>query len=300
MMRTAVENAILIAGPTASGKTALAVDLARKHGGLIINADSMQVYDVLNVLTARPTADELAAAPHVLFGHVSPLETYSTGAWLRDAADVLTDRLQGRRPIFVGGTGLYFRALFGGLSEMPDIPADLRVRLREQMVAEGPEAMHRLLSSLDPAGAETFNPRDGQRILRALEVVEASGKPIAYWQEQRGAALVDDATSRKIVLEPDRRWLRNRITRRFELMMDQGATDEVERLLALSPSPDLPAMKAIGVRQIAAMLSGDLDAGSAIADAITASHQYAKRQSTWFRNQLGPDWERIQPDQLPK
>ena len=291
--RQAVRDAILIAGPTASGKTALAVDLARQHGGVVVNADSMQVYDVLDILTARPSAAELAAAPHLLFGHVSPLRSYSTGEWLRDVVDVLERRLDGRKPIFVGGTGLYFKALSGGLSHMPMVPAAMRDRFRTRLNLEGPDAMYRELELKDAGTARQLNCQDGQRIIRALEVLEASGKSIRHWQSQRGSPVVDPGTARKIILEPDREWLRTRIERRFHTMIERGALAEVERLIGLSPDPALPAMKAIGVPEIMSVLRGERQLDDAVADAITASRQYAKRQMTWFRNQMDDTWERL-------
>ena len=291
--RIAAKDAILIAGPTASGKTALAVELAQRHDGLVINADSMQVYDILHVLTARPSNAELAAAPHVLFGHVSPLRAYSTGEWMRDVLHVLDTELDGRRPVFVGGTGLYFKALLGGLSDMPHVPDEVREAFRSQLMAAGPEAMHALLARRDPETARSLHPQDGQRILRALEVMEASGQPIGFWQARRRAAIIDPASARRIILQPEREVLRHRIAGRFHAMVEQGAVQEVERLLSLSPDPSLPAMKAIGVPEIASVLRGEQEMADAVAAAITATRQYAKRQMTWFRNQMDGDWERI-------
>jgi tRNA dimethylallyltransferase len=287
----AVENAILIAGPTASGKSALAVGLARETGGAVVNADSMQVYGVLNLLTARPQAADFAAAPHHLYGHVSPATRYSTGDWLRDVGSLLASKaLDGRRPVFVGGTGLYFRALLGGLSKMPDIPDDVRERWRGRLADEGAAALHRVLSERDRDTAERLKPADGQRIVRALEVLDVSGRSIAAWQADKGTPLVDPRTAERIVLSPDRSELARRISARFDRMMREGAVEEVRDLLAMHLSPSLPAMKAIGVREIAAMLEGAISAEEAAERAKAATRQYAKRQLTWFRNQFGPEW----------
>lgn len=291
----AVKRAILIAGPTASGKSALALELARKAGGVIVNADSMQVYGVLDLLTARPGLAELEAVPHHLYGHVPPSVRYSVGAWTRDVASLLSGgALEGRRPVIVGGTGLYFRALLGGLSQMPEIPPEVRERWREQLDADGPQALHRVLSERDPAAAGRLSPADGQRIVRALEILDVTGRSILEWRGEPGTPLVDPASAERIVLDPERSELARRIDERFDRMMAQGAVEEVRRLLALDLPPALPAMKAIGVRGIAAMLAGEIDAEEAVMRAKAATRQYAKRQLTWFRNQFGPEW-RVQP-----
>lgn len=289
-----LENAILIAGPTASGKSRLALDLARRSGGTIINADSMQVYSILRVLTARPDEADMAAVAHALYGHVHPGEDYSTGRWLREVEDLLgSGRLEGGAPVFVGGTGLYFRALLEGLSPMPDIPDEIRQRWRAQLVAEGAASLHATLWQRDRAAAEALQPQDGQRIVRALEVVEASGRSILDWQAQRGRPLVDAASARLLVLEPDRAAVVARIESRFDRMVEAGAIEEVRALLALGLSQRMPAMKAIGVRELAGVLEGAMTLADAIAKAKAATRQYAKRQSTWFRNQFGTAWQRI-------
>lgn len=291
----AVENAILIAGPTASGKSALAIRLAQEAGGAVVNADSMQVYGVLNLLTARPQAAELEAAPHHLYGHVSPAARYSTGDWLRDVGALFAGgALEGRRPVFVGGTGLYFQALLGGLSRMPDVPDAVRERWRGRLAEEGAEALHRLLGERDHVTAGRLGPTDGQRIVRALEVLDVSGRSITEWQAEKGTPLVDPQTAERIVLDADRDALARRISVRFDRMMAEGAVEEVRQLLAMDLPPSLPAMKAIGVREIAAMLDGTISAEDAAERAKAATRQYAKRQRTWFRNQFGPAW-RIQP-----
>ena len=287
-------DAILITGPTASGKSALALELAKQHGGAIINADSMQVYDTLRVLTARPSHDEMEGVPHFLYGHVPAGASYSTGDWLREAAVLIEDlKVKGVLPVIVGGTGLYFKALTGGLSDMPGVPEEIRNDLRRRLVEEGPEALHSELGSRDPDMAGRLNPQDGQRILRALEVLEATGRSILSFQGQTGPMIINPARARKIVVLPDRKILHDRINRRFEKMLDIGAVEEVEALLALGLSPEMPVMKAIGVSQIAAMLVGDMTRAEMIEKASAATRQYAKRQMTWFRNQMDESWERI-------
>jgi tRNA dimethylallyltransferase len=293
-------DAILITGPTASGKSALAVKLAQRHGGVVVNADSMQVYDTLKVLTARPDESDMGGIAHFLYGHVPAGRLYSTGAWLRDAK-ALAARLrgEGRLPVFVGGTGLYFKALTGGLADMPDIPPAVRERLRERLKLEGAAALHADLERSDPQAAAQLRPEDGQRIVRALEVVEATGKPIGLYQQMRGPVVVDPDRAGKFVVLPERSLLRSRIDRRFEAMLASGAVQEVQALLALQLSPEMPVMKAIGVQQIAAMLRGETNQAEVIATGAAATRQYAKRQMTWFRNQLDGSWQRIaQPDDV--
>lgn len=286
-------DAILIAGPTASGKSSLALRLAAQHNGAIVNTDSMQVYSGLRVLTARPDALAEAQAPHHLYGHVDPAVSYSTGAWMRDVQALLdSPKLSNRLPIFVGGTGLYFKALLGGLSEMPPVPMAIRQRWRDRLAAEGSEALHALLVARDPSVAERLKPHDGQRVLRALEILDATGQSLAAFQTSQGQAVFDPSKVRKIILAPDRSWLRDVIAVRFEAMISAGAISEVEALLSCNLDPALPAMKAIGVREIGAALAGQTTMDEAVSLAVTATRQYAKRQSTWFRNQFDDDWER--------
>lgn len=289
-------EAILITGPTAGGKSALALSLARQHNGVVINADSMQVYDTLRVLTARPSEEEMEEIPHHLYGHVPAVRSYSTGDWLRDVQALLPElRAEGRLPVFVGGTGLYFKALTGGLSDMPEIPTEIREDLRPRLLEEGPEALHAQLRACDPALAERLNPTDGHRILRALEVFQATGKSIAHFQQQSGPVIVDPDKSRKLVVLPDRGLLHDRINRRFDIMLATGAIKEVERLLAFDPPSDATAMKAIGVAEISAHLRGDMTREMVVERGSTLTRQYAKRQMTWFRNQMDESWERFDP-----
>ncbi|MEZ2127115.1 MULTISPECIES: tRNA (adenosine(37)-N6)-dimethylallyltransferase MiaA [unclassified Sinorhizobium] len=286
-------NAILITGPTASGKSALAVEMAREFGGVVINADSMQVYDTLRVLTARPSDEDMQGLPHYLYGYVPAGQAYSTGAWLRDVATLLPRlRAQGKVPVFVGGTGLYFKALTGGLSEMPPIPEEVRRKLRLQLQQVGPEALHAQLQEVDSAIAESLNPQDGQRIVRALEVFEATGRSIGHFQDGSGPVIIDPARAKKTVVLPDRAILHQRINSRFEKMLAEGAEDEVKALLALKLPPEMPLMKAIGVSQIAAMLRGEMTREDVLEAGAAATRQYAKRQMTWFRNQMDESWER--------
>lgn len=288
-----MRNAVLIAGPTASGKSALALRLASELDGVIVNADSMQVYSGLRVLTARPGDADLRAAEHRLYGHVPPDRAYSTAEWLRDVAAM---RDVGGTPIFVGGTGLYFTALTEGLSSMPAIPAEIRAHWRGRLEGEGAAALHAVLCERDPETAARLRPADGQRIVRALEVLDASGQSIRHWQSSREAPLVDLASSRAIVIEPDRAALAARIDRRFDLMMGEGALAEAERILARKLDPTLPAMKAIGLRELGGYLRGEWKLEEAVTRAKAATRQYAKRQTTWFRHQFGTEWERVGMD----
>ncbi|WP_016733564.1 tRNA (adenosine(37)-N6)-dimethylallyltransferase MiaA [Rhizobium phaseoli] len=291
-----VENAILITGPTASGKSALAVELAKCYGGAVINADSMQVYDTLRVLTARPSEEEMQGVPHHLYGHVPAGAAYSTGAWLRDVSALLPAlKAAGQLPVFVGGTGLYFKALTGGLSDMPEIPEGLRDELRTRLIAEGPEGLHAELEAIDPAMSAGLNRQDGQRIVRALEVIKATGRSITEFQRRSGPAVIDADEARKIVVLPDRAVLHARINGRFEKMLQQGAEDEVRALLALGLPVEAPVMKAIGVSQIAAMLKDEMTREEVLEKGAAATRQYAKRQMTWFRNQMDESWERLAP-----
>ncbi|WEK49817.1 MAG: tRNA (adenosine(37)-N6)-dimethylallyltransferase MiaA [Candidatus Kaistia colombiensis] len=288
--------AVLIAGPTASGKSALALELARRLGGVIINADSMQVYRELRILSARPDAEEEARAPHRLYGHVAASERYSVARWREDAKDALEAAWrEGALPIVVGGTGLYFKALTEGLSSIPPIPAELRASVEARADAEGMPALHAALRKLDPESAERLASHDRTRVVRALEVIEATGRSIGAWQQETGAPpLVDAGTVRRIVLEPERAELYARIGRRFDGMVERGGMAEAEALITLGLNPALPAMKAIGIREFGAHLAGELPLDEAVERAKMETRRYAKRQGTWFRNQMA-DWERHAP-----
>lgn len=289
-------DAILITGPTASGKSALALQWARENNGVVINADSMQVYDTLQVLTARPSAEEMEGVPHHLYGHVPSIRLYSTGEWLREV-QALVETLRGekRLPVIVGGTGLYFKALTGGLSDMPAIPAEIRESYRASLVENGPAELYEELTQRDPETAASLRPSDGQRIVRALEVMEATGQSIRMFQQARGPMIIDPDRAKKYVVLPERAVLHKRINHRFGLMMQSGAVEEVKALLAQGLSPDATAMKAIGVSQIAEMLAGRMTQADVVEKSAAATRQYAKRQMTWFRNQMGEDWERLDP-----
>ncbi|CAN7352290.1 tRNA (adenosine(37)-N6)-dimethylallyltransferase MiaA [Rhizobium sp. LjRoot98] len=290
------QDAILITGPTASGKSALAVALAKQHNGVVVNADSMQVYDTLHVLTARPFETDMQGVVHHLYGHVPVSQHYSTGEWFRDAVEVLQAvRSAGKIPVFVGGTGLYFKALTGGLSDMPPVPETIRDDVRRRLLTEGPEALHAILTERDPETAAILRPGDGQRIARALEIFEATSQSIRVFQARQGPVAIDLERAMKIVVLPERALLRQRIDRRFAGMLKSGAVEEVEALLSLDLKPEMPAMKAIGVPQIAAFLSGTMSKAEVIETSSAATRQYAKRQMTWFRNQLDESWQRWDP-----
>jgi len=282
---------ILIAGPTASGKSRCANALAAESGGTIVNADSMQVYRELRVITARPSAEDEAAAPHALYGHVSGRTRYSVGEWLREVAALL-DRVRAKRQplIVIGGTGLYFKALTDGLADVPPIPPDVGAAVRDEARENGPAAMHDRLAKADPEDAATIRPSDTARIVRALEVLEATGRTLGEWQRAAKAPpVVDGAATAKIVLAPDTTSLHQRISERAEAMAQNGALQEVAALLALDLDPELPVMKAIGVRELGGHLRGDTSLDEAVAGVKTETRRYAKRQMTWFRGQMR-DW----------
>ncbi len=291
-------RAVLLAGPTASGKSALALDLAeeaqsRGRHAVVVNADSMQVYDALAVLTARPGPADRARAPHRLYGHVAAETRYSVGAWLGDAEAALAEAgTKGWLPIFVGGTGLYFKALAEGLAPTPAISSAVRARLADRLAAAGPEALHAHLRERDAPSAASIRPGDSQRLLRALEVLEATGKPLSAWRQARTRPLVAPDACVRIVLAPDRSELYHRIEMRLDRMVGEGALEEVQALLARDLAPDLPALKAIGVRELAACLRNEISLEDAVVRAKTETRRYAKRQTTWFRHQMR-DWRRI-------
>jgi len=290
-------RALLIAGPTASGKTALALSLADQFGGAIINADSMQVYRDLSIITARPTAEEMARAPHYLFGMVDAAENYSVARWLADAGAALRSiEAQGRFPIFVGGTGLYFHALTQGLSDIPPVPEAVRAALRDWAEGRAAEDIHARLAALDPETAATLRPSDPQRNLRALEVFTATGRSLlSFHAERKGAVLQADEVL-SIFLAPDRDLLRARIDARFDGMMAAGALEEVERLAARRLDPALPAMRAHGVPGLIRALRGDISFDEAIEKGKADTRAYSKRQHTWFRHQAS-DFTWVKPEE---
>jgi tRNA dimethylallyltransferase len=290
-------NAVLIAGPTASGKSALAIALAQNAGGVIVNADSMQVYRDLRILTARPTAEEEAVVPHRLYGHVDAAVNFSAGHWVADAARVLAEtRAQDRLPIFVGGSGLYFKALTRGLSAVPPIPAAIRQAVRARLERDGVEALHAELGQRDPVSAERLKPRDRTRIARALEVVEATGRSLIDWHRDGLPPLLPPGTFSALFLAPDRDQLYARIDARFDAMLKAGALQEVERLAARNLDPLLPAMKAHGVPGLIRHFKGEITLAEAAEIGRADTRHYAKRQFTWFRHQL-PEFEWVRPEQ---
>lgn len=288
-----VKQAVLIAGPTASGKSALALALADRLGGTIVNADSMQVYAGLRVITARPTVEEEARAPHVLYGHVDPSETYSTGQWLREVARVLEDiAAAGRVPIVVGGTGLYFKVLTEGIAAVPAIPAEIRDSVRERLARDGVSSLYAELIARDPVTAARLMPLDRSRIARALEVVLATGRSISDWHGEGTAPLLPPQRAVRVFVTVERPVLVSRIEARFAAMMQAGALDEVRALAARDLDPLLPAMKAHGVPWLIRHLKGEIPLAEAIAGSVMDTRRYAKRQHTWFRGQM-KDWPMV-------
>ena len=309
MKKTLGRRAILIAGPTASGKSALAIRLAQTLDGVVVNADSMQVYRDLRIITARPSLEEERQVPHRLFGHVDAAENYSVARWLADVGREITMiEAEGRLPILVGGTGLYFRALTEGLSDIPAVPEAVRAELRAWAEGRTAEEIHARLEAVDPSTAARLRPSDPQRNLRALEVFMATGKPLSAFHDSRSGAVLDVASCVAVFLEPDRDALRQRIDTRFETMMDSGAMEEVEALMVRGLDPALPAMRAHGVPGLIRALRNEISVAEAVAIGKADTRRYAKRQHTWFRHQA-PEFEwvrveeaegRVMEIQLPK
>ncbi len=286
---------ILLAGPTASGKSALALALAEKLGGTIINADSMQVYRDLRLITARPSVEEERRVPHRLYGHVDAAENYSVGAWRSEAVlQLAAAERESRVAIVVGGTGLYFNALTRGLAAMPPIPKRIRDEVRGRLKAEGAAALHDELQRLDVAAAARLNRGDGARVSRALEVMLATGRSILDWHEHTTSSGADLQPAVKIFLSPDRGELASRIDARFDAMIEAGAIEEVRALMARSLDPSLPAMKAHGVPWLIRQLKDEITLAEAAEGAKRDTRQYTKRQATWFRNQL-PEFAWVEP-----
>ena len=278
-------DAVLIAGPTASGKSAAALALATRLNGVVINADSMQVYAQAPVLTAQPDAAAQARAPHLLYGHIPARELYSVGRYAEDAKAALAQaRAIKRLPIFVGGTGMYFMALEQGLATIPPIPADVRAAARALLDEIGAPALHARLAERDPETASGLRPTDPQRTLRAWEVLQATGRPLVTWQRDPAEPILKDMKLARILLDPPRDALRAAIAARFETMIDAGGLDEARALEGLDPA--LPAAKLLGLRPLQALAAGQLERKLAIAEAVIATHQFAKRQRTWFRGRM--------------
>ena len=285
----------LIAGPTASGKSALAVALAKSLGdgtpgnAMVVNADASQVYADLAILSARPTDEEMAGVPHRLFGHVDAAEAHNAARWAGEArAEIAAAHEAGIVPILVGGTGLYLRTLLAGIAPVPEIDPEIRAAVRALPVAEA----HAALTDADPDAAARLAPADTTRVARALEVVRSTGRTLADWQQAREGGIAGDIALAPLILLPPRDWLRERCDARLVQMFDGGAIEEVEALLARHLDPALPAMRAIGVPQIAAYLGGEIGRADALEQAQAATRQYAKRQFTWFRHQPPSDWPR--------
>ena len=287
---------ILVAGPTASGKSALAMTLAEKLGGVIVNADAMQVYRDLRIITARPSVEDERRVPHRLYGHVDAAENFSVGRWCEEAAAALAvTQRTGRAAILVGGSGLYFSTLTRGLAAVPPIPAEIREQVRARLNSDGVAALHAELKWRDPAAAARLMPGDRARISRALEVVLATGRSLLDWHDDNKPAGLDAARAAKVFLMPDRDELLRRIDARFDAMMAAGALDEVRALAARQLDPALPAMKAHGVPWLIRHLAGEITLDQAVEEAKRDTRQYTKRQATWFRNQL-PDFAWAEPE----
>ena len=286
----------LIAGPTASGKSGLAVAVAKSLSGtgadaIVVNADASQAYADLAILSARPADAEMDGVPHRLFGHVDAAEAHNAARWAGEARDVIAGaHAAGQVPILAGGTGLYLRTLLFGIAPVPEIDPQVREAVRALPVAEA----HAALAQADPAAAARLNPADTTRVARALEVVRATGRTLADWQQAREGGIANDIALVPLILLPPRDWLRTRCDARLVQMFERGAIKEVEALLARRLDPDLPAMRAIGVPQIAACLSGEITRTDALEQAQAATRQYAKRQFTWFRHQPPADWPRYE------
>ncbi len=290
-------NPILITGPTASGKSGLALQLASRLGGTIINADSMQVYRDLHILTARPSAEDEAVATHMLYGHVDGHEGYSAGRFQREAADAISAAHNvGRVPIIVGGTGLYFKALLEGLSPIPAIPDAVRSHWRQQEREYGADALHTVLCRDDPVMAARLDPNDGQRIVRALEVVHATGKSLDDWQQQPGTPVIDPAACLRLIVMPDRDVVYRQSEERVDAMMAAGALDEVRALQVRHLDVALPVMRALGVRPLIQHLSGQLARDETVTAVKAETRQFIKRQLTWFKGNMSA-WKAITTQQ---
>jgi tRNA dimethylallyltransferase len=293
-------SAVLIAGPTASGKSALALRLAEWHGGTVINTDSMQVYRDLRIITARPSPEDEARAPHRLYGHIDAAENYSVGRWCQDVRAALDEvRAAGRLPILTGGTGLYFKALTQGLSAVPPTPPEIRARVRARCEAEGVAALHAELARRDPEMAARLMPGDRMRVARALEVLEATGRSLSEWHRDGMPAILDPDAALKIFLVVDRAELHRRIDARFHAMLAEGALDEVRALAARGLDPMLPAMKAHGVPWLRRHLAGEIGLEEAAQGGKHDTRRYTKRQVTWFRHQM-PGWAWLTGDAVPE
>ncbi len=291
---------ILIAGPTASGKSALALRLARLYGGVVINADAMQVYREIPILSARPTADDEAQAPHWLYGHIAASDAYSTGRYVIEVADALQRAsADGLRSIIVGGTGLYFKALLEGLSPIPPIAHGVRAHWRAEAERLGAPGLHAVLAERDPEMAGRLSPSDTQRLTRALEVLDSTGVSLAIWQRTPGKPLLHADETVRLVVRPDREGLLRRCDLRFDLMMNAGALAEVKALIDLGLDPKLPAMGALGVAPLALHLQDKLTLDAAVSRGKLDTRQYVKRQMTWLKRNM-MSWNSVQTSDLER
>ena len=283
----APDRPVLIAGPTASGKSALALEIAETQGGVIVNADAIQVYDNWRILTARPSAEDESRAPHALYGHVPRDADYSVGHWLREVAPFLKD---GPRPIITGGTGLYFTALTQGLADIPPTPPEIRAKADARVAEDGFES---LLAELDAATAARIDRLNPMRVQRAWEVLHATGRPLAAWQDDTPPPLLSQEACTPILFDVDKDWLNARIARRFQQMLDLGALDEARANLD-DWNPQRLSSKAIGAPELIAHLRGEMSLDEAAERATIATRQFAKRQRTWFRSKMG-SWAKFRP-----
>ena len=281
----APDQPVLIAGPTASGKSALALEIAAAQGGIIVNADALQVYENWRVLSARPSEKDESQTPHALYGHVRKSDDYSVGHWLRDVSEFLDGE---QRPIIVGGTGLYFSALTEGLAEIPATPAELREAANTRVAAEGFEALR---AELDEETLRRIDQQNPMRVQRAWEVMNSTGKPIWHWQDQTPPPFLPLENCAAFVMDADKEWLNERIARRFNLMLELGAMEEAKANLA-DWNPDLPSSKAIGAPKLIAYLKSETSLENARELATISTRQYAKRQRTWFRSRM-KSWQKI-------
>lgn len=298
-MTTTVEpiSAVLIAGPTASGKSDVALGLAERLKGTIINADAMQVYEGLRILTARPSPEDEARVPHRLYGTVPASTAFSVGDWTAAATQAAIEVTgAGRLPIFVGGTGMYLSVLSEGISPMPEIPADIREEVRGIPDRQSLAELYEMVRKVDEASAERIGPTDPQRLMRALEVFRATDEPLTSWQQKPRQKPFEGMFAR-IVLAPERQWVYDRIERRFDAMVMSGAMQEVEALAKRGLDPDLPLMKALGVEDLIRVQCGKISLEEAVTEIKTKTRRFAKRQMTWFRNQM-ITWNRIETQEM--
>lgn len=290
-------SAVLIAGPTASGKSDVALALAERLNGTIINADAMQVYEGLRILTARPSEEDEARVPHRLYGTVPASTAFSVGDWTAAATQAAIEATEaGRLPIFVGGTGMYLSVLSEGISPMPEIPGEIRTEVRGIPERESLEVLYQMVREVDEASAERIGPTDPQRLMRALEVFQTTGEPLTSWQEKPKERAFE-GTFARIVLAPERQWVYDRIERRFDKMVTSGALEEVAALAKRNLDPDLPLMKALGVEDLIRVQCGKSGMDEAIIEIKTKTRRFAKRQMTWFRNQM-ITWKRIETQDM--